>query len=140
MRRNNLTWATGGILLALLFSGCSHGPAPASSPATLGEQKTFDLKEIPSELAASFLVELSLGTASAVPERNAIAVSGSAGDLYRAGIVLSLVDTSEPYLIETLAPVSDARTVPTNGQIAEALGASRSAHLPSPRRQASGCG
>lgn len=130
MKRSNLTCAQRAkvaILFAfgvLVLSGCSRSirVEDKPSPAVPGEQKTFALREIAPEQAMDFLFELGLGTASISPDSNGVVVSGSAGDLYRAGIALDLVDTSEAYLIETLAPVSNARAVPTNGQIAEALG------------------
>ena len=118
-------WAGAGFvltLMALMLSGCSHGPAPVSSPSAISEQKTFELKEITPEQAVGILTALDLGAASAVPDHNAVALAGSGGELYRTGIVLGLVDTMEPYVIETLAPVSEARSIPTNSQIAEALG------------------
>lgn len=51
-------WARGGGLLALMMltlCGCSHGPTPASSPSAIGEQKTFNLREITPEQALGFL-------------------------------------------------------------------------------------
>ncbi|HNU31703.1 MAG TPA: secretin N-terminal domain-containing protein [Sedimentisphaerales bacterium] len=90
--------------------------------AVSGEQKTFALREITPQQAIGVLSELGLGVALISPDSDDIVVTGSAADLYRAGVVLDLVDTRDAYLIETLAPVSDARAVPTNGQIATALG------------------
>ena len=118
-------WAKGGVLsvlTAVILCGCSHGPTPISSPFVVDEAKTFELKEITTEQASGFLSALNLGTTSTVSDCNTIAVKGSSGELYRAGIVLELVDTMEPYVVETLASVSDARTIPANSQIAGALG------------------
>jgi type II secretory pathway component GspD/PulD (secretin) len=130
MKQSNLTcaqWTRAAILFALgvlVFSGCNPSIQVEDKPTATapGDQKTFGLREITPQQAMGFLSELGLGTASISPDSNGLAVSGSASDLYRAGVVLDLVDTSEVYLIETLAPVSDARGIPTNGQIAEALG------------------
>jgi len=99
------------------------GPAAAPGAATAArEQRVFALKEITPQRGQALLSELGLGTASIVPDRRAVAVSGSANDLQRAGVLLDLVDTKEEFLIETLAPLSNARTIPTNVQIAAALG------------------
>lgn len=130
MKQNNLTCAqeTWGVILfalwVLVLSGCSASiqVEDTPSPAVQDERKIFGLNEITPQQAMGFLSELGLGTASISPDFNGIVVTGSAGDLYRAGIALDLVDTSEAYIIETLTPVSNARMVPTNGQIAEALG------------------
>ena len=118
-------WARGGclfVLMMLVLCGCSHGPALVSSPSTIGEQKTFDLREIAPEQALGFLSALNLGTGSAVSDCNAVVAKGSAGELHRAAVVLNLVDTMEPYIIVILASASEARAVPTNSQIAEVLG------------------
>jgi type II secretory pathway component GspD/PulD (secretin) len=110
------------VLVALAASGCSQGPGQVSEQAAFSEQKVFDLKEITPERGKALLSELGLGTACVLPGRNAVSVTGSASDLYRAAVLLDLVDTRGEFLIETLAPVSEARIVPMNAQIAEAFG------------------
>ena len=108
--------------MVLALCGCSHGPAGVTAPAKLSEQKVFDLKEITPERGKTLLTELNIGEVSIVPGRNALCVAGTASDLYRVGVILDLVDTRDESVVETLAPVSEARTVPTNARIAEALG------------------
>jgi type II secretory pathway component GspD/PulD (secretin) len=110
------------VLLVVLLCGCTSTPQRVDRQAGANEQKAFDLKEITPEQAAAFLSRLDLSTVSIPADRNAIAVTGSASDLHRTGVVLALVDTRTQYLIEALVPVSEARTVPANEQIAQALG------------------
>jgi len=106
----------------ILLSGCSHlSKSPNSRPST-ANQKDFILKNLIPEQAKLFLSELGMTTVSILPKRNAVIVTGSEADLQKAGVLLDLVDTKENFIIEVLAPVSAARIVPTNDQIAEALG------------------
>ena len=100
----------------------NQAPASRSDQVASAEQKVFDLQEITPQQGQAYLLLLGIGTTSAVPGHSAVAVSGSADDLYKAGVLLDLVDTKEAFLVETLAPLSKARTVPTNAQIAAALG------------------
>jgi len=119
-------------LMVLALCGCSHGPGAADAPAGLGGQKVFDLKEITPERATAILSDLSITQAAMVPGRNAVSVTGTAGDLYRAGVVLELVDTREEFVVETLVPVSQARVIPMNAQIAEAIGGVAIGTFPNP--------
>jgi hypothetical protein len=79
-------------LIVLPLCGCSHGPVNIDAPAALSEQKVFDLKEITPDRGRALLSELGLGTACVLPGRNAVSVSGSASDLYRAGVVLEFAE------------------------------------------------
>ena len=113
------------ILLAtavVMLCGCSPGPAPVSDSVELGGQRIFDLKEITLQQGHAYLSELGFDEISVVPGRNAIAVRGSPSDLYRAGVLMDLVDTRDEFLIETLAPAAKAGTVPANSRTAAALG------------------
>jgi hypothetical protein len=109
-------------LMGMSVAGCQASPPRTGKPSPLGAQRVFALKQITPQQAADFLTRLNLGTTTAVPGRNEIVVTGIAGDLYRAGILLDLVDTRDEFVIKTLAPVSDARSIATNTQIAAALG------------------
>ncbi len=125
-------WTTSLSLMVLAFCGCSHGPAAVDAPAGLDGQKVFDLREITPERATTLLAELDIRDVSGVPDRHAISVTGTAGDLYRAGVVLELVDTREEFVVETLVPVSQARVIPMNAQIAEAIGGVAIGTFPNP--------
>lgn len=110
------------LLTAVLFSGCSHVPTGPSTRPSPGERKIFFLREIAPEQGQSFLSQLGLGTVSVRLARNTVIVTGSAADLQKAHAVLDLVDTKDQFVIETLVPVSAARTIPANDKISEALG------------------
>jgi hypothetical protein len=110
------------VLLAVLLCGCTSTPPTTSRPVAGNQQRIFDLREITPEQAAGLLSKLNVNAVSIPADRNAVAVTGSVSDLHRAGVLLELVDTRTEYLIETLGPVCDARTIPTNERIAQALG------------------
>lgn len=55
-------------------------------------------------------------------DTNVVSVTGSPGQLRRAGLVLDLVDTEEEFVIKNLGPASSVRALPSNSQIATILG------------------
>ncbi len=116
-------WVVCSVLMAVTLFGCSHGPAPVDDQAILGEERVFDLKEITPERAKALLAELDMNEVSVVPGRNALCVAGTASDVYRAGVAFDLVDTRDEFVVEILVPVTEARTIPMNAQIARGLGA-----------------
>lgn len=110
------------LLVTLLLRGCSRAPANLSHRLEPSEQKILVLREISADQSKTFLSELGLGTVSMLAEPNALLVTGSHSELHKASAVLELVDANEEFAIETLGPASMARTLPSNGQLAQALG------------------
>lgn len=110
------------LLVTLLLHGCSRAPAYLSRRLEPSEQKVFVLREISADQGRAFLSELDLGTVSTLADRNALLVTGSDSELRKASAVLELVDAKEEFVIETLGPASMGGTLPSNGQIAQALG------------------
>ncbi|MGE5295213.1 MAG: secretin N-terminal domain-containing protein [Solirubrobacterales bacterium] len=113
------------ILLATaagLLCGCAIDSAETNNPADDGGRRVITLKEISPQKAQSYLSSLRLGETSAAPEGNAVVVRGAASDLYRAGVLLDLVDTREEFCIEPLTSASNAASLPANSRTAEALG------------------
>jgi hypothetical protein len=117
-----VAWGVGVVLIVSMLCGCAQEQTGVSGPVVPGERRVFELREIAAGKAEGFLSELGLGAACVAADGNAVAVTGSVGDLYRAGVLLELVDTRDEFVIETLAPVAEARSIPTNSQIADALG------------------
>jgi len=117
-------WAiTFGVLVMSLFCGCMPSrPEPALEPAG-PEPKVFVLHKLPAQNAAAFLTQLELGAVQPLPEpNNALAVVGPPETQEKVGVVLDLIDSDDEYMLLTLAPIQEARTVPANDQIAEAIG------------------
>ena len=112
------------LLLSLAaISGCEthNSLAPNPSPVNI-EQKIFELTWLSCDEAQAFMSYLGLGTQSASMAPQELSVKGTASDIYRTGIVLNLVDCNTPYTLECLGPVAIARDLPTNNQIAAAMG------------------
>jgi hypothetical protein len=106
---------------AALLAGCGGSPATPRPAAGL-QIAEFMLREITPERAEEILAPLELGTITPVPDASAIRVSASPEDIRKAQVMLDLVDSREPYLIETLAHAAEVRAVPTNAEIARSLG------------------
>ena len=116
-----LSW---GVLVILMFAGCRTIP-PNNGESTLsesGEQQVFDLEHIAREQCIAYLCQLGFDEVSPVPLAYAVSVTGSPEQLRRAGLVLGLVDVKEEFVIKSLGPASVVRTLPSNTQIARALG------------------
>jgi hypothetical protein len=128
MKRKNLSYEEylkETVLLALsvlLLSGCIHGSKRASRKLGLYEHRIFVLKEITPERAKALLSQLDLGTVTILRENNALSVTGSSDVQQKVHVVLDLVDTTDEDMVQVIAPVSAARSIPTNEQIARFLG------------------
>ncbi|MBN1803647.1 MAG: hypothetical protein JW837_00210 [Sedimentisphaerales bacterium] len=128
MKRDNISHKTFPrkviffLIVMMLLSGCNQLSEGPNHRAGFTNKKIFILSKITPEQAKSFLSELGINKVSASSKHNAVIVTGSEAELDKAGILLELVDSEEDFMIEVLAHVSAARTVPTNEQIAEALG------------------
>jgi general secretion pathway protein D len=110
------------ILGVLLLAGCVFGPTETGRMPSRDQSEILELEVITPRHAEALLSGLGLGTVCVVPDQNAIAVTGPPAVQQKAAAILDLVDSEGRYVIEVLAPVSAARSVPTNQQIAEALG------------------
>lgn len=103
------------------LAGC-HAPLKPDETAAQTPHQVFRLTTITAQRGEAILSDLGLGESSPAPEPNSLLVRGSAEDLQRAGIVLALVDTNEPCMIQRLAPAAEVRTLPSNNVIAESIG------------------
>lgn len=123
-RRYKKRWTHAGVsvLGVLLFAGCLSSPRETNQKPSLAQPRVFELKTASPERAAALLSELGLADVSVTPNRNAVAVMGFPSVQEKAAATLELIDSEGRYVVETLAPVSTARNLPTNRQIAEALG------------------
>ncbi len=104
------------------LSGCAYDSTATHSPTGESSRRVIPLKEISPEQGQAFLSKLGFGEISITSERDALVVRGAPGDLYRAAVVMDLVDTRDEFCIAPLASVSDAATVPANSRTAAALG------------------
>ncbi len=110
------------VLVILISTGCRTILPQDSTRSELSKQQIFNLEHLSSEQCITFLSKLGINKVTKMPEANAVLVTGSTEQLQRATILLSLVDTNENFIIENLGPSSIVRALPSNSQIAAALG------------------
>jgi len=117
-----LRYTTWCLLVLALAAGCNRGTSSLSPSAPGNQQQLFVLDEISLEKGQAYLSALTGGEIHMLPDRSALLVTGSADQLRKTAAVLALVDGPDEYVVETLAPLSAARDLPTNEQIAKILG------------------
>ena len=111
-----------GLLAILACAGCQMISPRGAAPSGPGERQVFVLKHIEAERGVAFLSELGIDQVHPLAEANAVTVSGSAEQLRGARVVLDLVDTRESFVIKNQGPASMVRALPSNSQLAAALG------------------
>jgi len=104
-------------LAAVALCGCAPGPTEIIEQTVVGEHKIFVPREIEPQRALVLLLQLYPREAFLSSEGHGLVLVGSTDQLHRMGTILDLIDSREPYIVETIAPVSAARAVPTNEQI-----------------------
>jgi len=109
------------LAVVLLVVGCQHDAARLRETAET-DRRAFVLKEIDAETGKALLSRLDSHSVEVAPDGHTLLVSASKDELQRIAAVLELVDTRQDYAVETLLPLSAARSLPTNRQIAETLG------------------
>jgi type II secretory pathway component GspD/PulD (secretin) len=106
----------------LLFIGCQHNKTRFEGIREAGG-KTFALNEIDAAAGKAILAQLGFhNIVVSAHDPNTLLVRTSVDELSRITAVLALVDSRQEYVVKTLVPVSAARDLPTNRQIAETLG------------------
>lgn len=110
-----------GLAITGILGGCQslsdHG-----NPATELASQTFSLESITPERAQSLLLQVGLGVVALSAEPNALRVTAAPPALLKVRAILDVIDVNEPCVVEILAPASAVRTLPSNDQIAQAIG------------------
>jgi type II secretory pathway component GspD/PulD (secretin) len=111
------------VLVTPIFTGCETTPhrRGVTIPGTSVPQEN-PLRYLDAEQCNFFLGPLGLRYVPVVPGANLFSVRGTPDQVKRAKLVLDVVDSPEDYCIENLGPASIVRTLPSNEQIAMALG------------------
>jgi hypothetical protein len=113
----------GMALAACLWAGCrTTAPHPDVPVSDTTVQRTYALHYVTFERCRVLLGPLGLRRVEAAPGDNLVLLEGTPDQLKRADLVLDLIDVPEEYGIELLGPASAVRTLPSNPQIATALG------------------
>jgi len=108
------------VFLVVLFM-CG-GPLFALDGSTPPGYKLIPVTHIPPERAREFLTRLKIGTATRLPGTDSLLVTAEPGELQKAITVLEIVDTRTDFDVKELGSASTAAMMPSNEQIAEAVG------------------
>ncbi|MHC4431320.1 MAG: hypothetical protein ACYTBS_05730, partial [Planctomycetota bacterium] len=102
------------------MANCIFGTQRADASERSGYD-LVNLKNISGEQGKKYLAELVEATVTHYPGTTMLLVSGEPAEVAKAATILDLVDNSEQYVIQALLPVSAARNMPSNDQIASKL-------------------
>ena len=112
------------VLALLLLSNCTFAAEQASAPAG----KIFDIfgppkymKHISAAQAQTYLTELVTATVTCFPGDTTLLVTAQPSELAKAKVILELVDSPDRYVIKEILPISAARKMPSNAEIAARL-------------------
>ena len=99
----------------------SNGAVSGSVPVQ-ARYRVFAFRHISTEQAKNFLTEARLGTASQLPAANMLLVTAQPRQLIKATAILRLIDADTPFVMKAILPASAAKNLPSNEQIAAAVG------------------
>ena len=81
----------------------------------------FPLKHISVEQGKKYLAEVMTGTVTHITSSSALVITAESRELTKAKAILDLVDGPEQFVVKAILPVSSARNMPSNEQIAAKL-------------------
>ncbi len=108
-------------LVIFLLAGNRIFAAEQASAPEEAAYRILSLKHISVEQGEKYLSEVITGTVTHVPGTSALIVTARPSELTKARAVLDLVDGPQPFVIKKLLPLSVARKIPSNEQIAAKL-------------------
>ncbi|MBN2315193.1 MAG: hypothetical protein JXM79_14785 [Sedimentisphaerales bacterium] len=113
-----------GILALMLIFLCTGYRVVANEHASPPEEAKFEiftLRHISVEQGKQYLAEVVRGTVTHFPGSSSLLVTAQSVELTKAKSILDLVDEPGRFVIKSILPVSAARTLPSNEQIAAKL-------------------
>ena len=102
-----------------VFAAEQTAPAPAATFKIFGPPKY--MKHITVEQGEAYLAQLVTGTVTHFPGSSALLVTAQSAELTKAATILELVDSPDKFVVKKILPVSAARKMPSNAQIAAKL-------------------
>ncbi|UCC98315.1 MAG: hypothetical protein JSW66_00175 [Phycisphaerales bacterium] len=108
------------MVICLLVGNCIFAAEQASASEG-ASYKFFPLKHISVEQGEKYLGELVAGTITHFPGTSTLLVTAQPSELTRAQVILDLVDSPDQFVIQKILPLSAARKIPSNEQIAAKL-------------------
>lgn len=111
-------------LAVSILSGCRTLPDEGSAACGPTNRLTYTAYHLTAGQCDEFLGPLGLESVAYTHQEKGciLDMQGTAEQLKRADLVLYVVDTTEEYCVENLGPASKVRSLPSNRQIAVALG------------------
>lgn len=113
-------WILAFTAALLIFSNCLFAAEQTGVSKEPG-YKIFSLKHISVEQGKKYLAEVMTGTVTHFPASSALLVTAAPRELTKAKAILDLVDGPEQFVIKAILPLSAARNMPSNEQIAAKL-------------------
>ena len=110
------------LAVTLLLCSSPLLAAEQSGPSEVVGHIILPLKHISAKQGTGYLAEAKIGTVSPLPGVNALLVTGPSRELAKAVAILQLMDSKEQFVMRAIFPGSAARTLPSNQQIAAAIG------------------
>ena len=114
------------MLFCLLFivPGCKTiSPELEDKPAAaIQEQRLYELKNLTGQECIANLTKLGFDNFPQINDPNSIIVSSTPELLNKANIIIELLDSEEEYIIANLGNASNVRNLPSNSQLALAMG------------------
>jgi len=109
-------------LLIILGTNCLFAVEKSVSKGhTSPAHSIFTLKNIPAKKGLEYLSILKIGTASQLPASNALLVTAQPQNLQKAGALIGLVDSNEPFVIKPVLTASKTLTLPSIEQLTAEL-------------------
>jgi len=101
----------------LMVGNCLFASEQAGASKEAG-YKIFPLKHISVEQGKNYLAKVMTGTVTHFPASSALLVTAEPRELTKAKAILDLVDGPEQFVVKEILPISAARNMPSNEQIA----------------------
>jgi general secretion pathway protein D len=108
-------------LLALVLSGCMQTAKDRGTSDPAMPKKLIVIKHTTADDCLRFLSEMDLGVTVVKTRPDTLELTGSEAQLHLASGVLDVIDVNEPSAVLALGPVTQARNLPSNKEITQAL-------------------
>jgi len=129
-------------LAASAVAGCQTAPADGAGGSASRLRQTYEVKRLKQAQCEAILRPFNLAHMAYTlqGEGGSLVVEGAPDQLRAAKAVLELTDVQEEYCAENLGPASKVRALPSNSQIASALGNLRIGTFTEPPAKDAGSG
>jgi len=113
-------WIVAFTLAFLTVSNCLFAAEQTGAPKETGYE-IISLKHISVEQGKEYLTKVMTGTVTHFPGSPTLLVTAKLFEIAKAKTILEIVDGPDKYVIKAIFPISAARNMPSNNQIAAKL-------------------